>query len=102
MDELKREVISSLERSLELSPESEAYAIFFRGKQVKLRSGKSVWTKASYAKSALTNHTDSIYYMMRNHFVDMNYTELKQAIRRTVNQLIDEGIIEIRQVGNGN
>ena len=97
--DLKRVVLDTLESTLTIIPESEAWAIFYRGKQVQLMSGKSIWKTKGYAKSAFTTHMGNVNENFRHHFVNMSVRELKIAVRKVVDHLIDTGIIEFRQIG---
>ena len=58
LDNMKKRIIDGLQ----YYASQQVYRILFRGRPVKVRSGKSAWTTAGAAKSALKCHIDNGYY----------------------------------------
>jgi hypothetical protein len=71
-----------------ISTESEGYIILYKGKQIKLPSGKSIWSKKNHASAALTNSLYGHFSKYRHGITPSEVTKL----------LIKEGLIEVKKL----
>lgn len=66
------------------------YCVLFKGKRVKMQSGKTIWTSPGAAKNAINHCIGGSWWYHRL----MTHEEYQQARQ----ELMDEGILEIKQM----
>jgi hypothetical protein len=92
---MRNEIIQHLEDLLEENNKQGAYITLFKGKRLKLRSGKGVWVSLAAAKNAIRNEVPTFYVVK-----DANRTaeaDWKQKLR-IIKELENEGIIQYEKL----
>lgn len=90
MDIISEEEVEkiALASFLAKNSEPESWVILYKGRMIKLDSGKSVWAKKQHASSALTNHLHSALYRKNTGWKPSDVNQMLQA----------KGIIEIKKL----
>ena len=68
-----------------------AYAVFFKGKRLQMKSGKMAWATKGHASSALISSLKSLWKFVQTR--DNNI-----FLQKTLKELEKEGIIEFREL----
>lgn len=101
IDKLKSIVIDEIEKNSIILKQSnfESWIILYKGNQIMLPSGKSVWSKIGDAKLALGYHIGfKVHRFIREKFKELNYTERRKIFKNVIDELIKDGIIEFKKL----